>query len=120
MSCERSCFNCRHAKKYSDTPGGRYEPPEPPGAECTLDYAEIEKVFQIADGASDFYVVMAVHCGHYDPELVEVCAQCGEEIGEPVWSWEWWAVGWARKAVCSEVCQKAYRETFAKSVRAWA
>lgn len=36
MSCERSCFNCRHAKRYSDTPDGRYEPPEPPGAECML------------------------------------------------------------------------------------
>lgn len=118
MSSEKSCFNCTRAKKYPGTSGGLHEPPQPPEADCTLDYAQIEDALEMAAEAENIYAGMANHCGHYDPEIVEACAHCGKEIGEPVWLWKWWAAGWGMEPVCSEACQEAHEQVFAKSIEA--
>ena len=51
--------------------------------------------------------VLPLHCGHYDPALIEACYECKKPIGEPWWSWGIWAeipIDYA--PTCSERCRK--------------
>lgn len=115
LAVPRSCFNCRNAVKYSGISRGPYRRDAPPVAHCTLGYQAVKEAYKHGnDDLANFYQATAEHCPYYDPMMVKACANCGEKVGEPSWSWELWAMN---QAVCSEECKVEPEEQFTREVQ---
>jgi hypothetical protein len=109
---KRSCLNCKYGVIVSGAPGSYNDPPEPGGFEECSNLDVSDDIIEKYIGEDEGGVVLAEHCGHYEPSMIDSCVYCGLKMNVPEYDWNIWAKGLERVPCCSELCRARWQHQF--------
>lgn len=112
MIGKQSCWNCTRSRIIKGRKIDEFTS-EPDIVDCI----EGKVDYNLLDKYKRNPIIMPKVCNHYDPELIEKCYYCGQEINKPVWNWPHWVDGvFDEWPVCNQECSEALQKELDESL----